>query len=202
MSAAIVAGAVAAAVVVILVVAVVASALTSGSPAPQPGLGNTGPAAAGTSDGGQPSSAPASFNPTITGSTFVDQLPSTVLESHVIDVNLVKVVDPAQETSGDAVAGNGYRFVAVIFQIKCISGHEYAEPKVQISTSDGQSYSPEIVSIAGYSGLGYYSNFTISAGQSDTFVIPYLLPDGVTITGVEWEPYFSEGSDGEWTVRE
>jgi hypothetical protein len=95
-----------------------------------------------------------------------------MIESHIIDVNLDKVIDPAQETNvGDVVAGNGYRLVALVFQIKCVSGGEYAETEVQISTSDGQQYSPVIAGIVGYSNASN-STFTISAGQSETFVIP------------------------------
>jgi hypothetical protein len=129
-----------------------------------------------------------------------------MIESHLIDVNLVKVIDPAQETNvGDVVAGNGYRLVALVFQLKCVSGSEYGETEVQISTSDGQQYSPVIAGIVGYSGAPY-GTLTISAGQSETFVIPYLLPDGVTVTGAEWKPYLHDAADvnshGEWTVRE
>ena len=202
-SIAIVSGAIVAAIVVVAILAAAASALTSGSPAPQAGQGEVAIA-----PGSQPSSpAPASYNPTITGSTYVDTIPSTMLESHVIDVNLIKVVDPAQETNvGDVVAGNGYRLVAIVFQAKCISGGEYAEPEVQISTSDGQVYSPVIAGIVGYPNVLGENSFTISAGQTDTFLIPYLLPDGVKVTGVEWKPYLydssDQGSHGEWTVRE
>jgi len=167
-SIAIVAAAIAAAVVIVAVLVAAASALTSGSPAPQPGGGGTAVA-----QDGQPSSpAPASYNPTITGPTYIDSIPTTMIESHIIDVNLDKVIDPAQETNvGDVVAGNGYRLVALVFQIKCVSGGEYAETEVQISTSDGQQYSPVIAGIVGYSNASN-STFTISAGQSETFVIP------------------------------
>jgi hypothetical protein len=189
--------------VAIVVIVSVASALTSGgSPTPQAGQGNSARGAGGTA--GSPSSAPPSRNPTIIGSTYVDQLPSNVIESHVVDVNLVKIVDPAQETNvGDVVAGNGYRLIALVFQVKCISGHEYAETNVQITTSDGQDYSPVIAGIVGYSNFaGDQQAYVISAGDTDTFVIPYLLPDNVTITGVEWEPYFSGQPVGKWEVRE
>jgi RNA polymerase sigma factor (sigma-70 family) len=202
-SIAIVSGTIAAAIVVVAILAAAASALTSGSPAPQAGEGG-----AAIAQGSQPSSpAPASYNPTITGPTYVDTIPSTMLESHVIDVNLIKIVDPAQETNvGDVVAGNGYRLVAIVFQIKCISGGEYAEPEVQISTSDGQDYSPVIAGIVGYPNALGENSFTISAGETDTFLIPYLLPDGVKVTGVEWKPYLydssDQGSHGEWTVQE
>jgi RNA polymerase sigma factor (sigma-70 family) len=201
-SIAIVAAAIAAAVVIVAVLVAAASALTSGNPAPQAGAGGTAVA-----QGGQPSSpAPASYNPTITGPTYVDSIPSNMLESHVIDVNLVRVIDPAQETNdGDVVPGNGYRLVALVFQIKCSSGGEYGETEVQIFTSDGQDYSPVIAGIAGYSNADE-GGLTISAGQSETIVIPYLLPDGVKVTGVEWNPYLHDSADvnshGEWTVRE
>jgi RNA polymerase sigma factor (sigma-70 family) len=202
-SVAIVSGAIVAAIVVVAILAAAASALTSGSPAPQAGEGGVAIA-----QGSQSSSpAPASYNPTITGPTYVDMIPSTMLESHVIDVNLIKVVDPAQETNvGDVVAGNGYRLVAIVFQIKCISGGEYAEPEVQISTSDGQDYSPVIAGIVGYPNALGENSSTISAGETDTFLIPYLIPDGVKVTGVEWKPYLydssDQGSHGEWTVQE
>jgi RNA polymerase sigma factor (sigma-70 family) len=203
-SVAIVSGAIVAAIVVVAILAAAASALTSGSPAPQAGEGG-----AAIAQGSQPSSsAPPTYNPTITGPTYVDTIPSTMLESHVIDVNLIKVVDPAQETNvGDVVAGNGYRLVAIVFQIKCVSGGEYAEPEVQISTSDGQDYSPVTAGIVGYpNALQDDDTFTISAGDTDTFVIPYLLPDDVKVTAVEWKPYLydssDQGSHGEWTVQE
>lgn len=201
-SIAIVAAAIAAAVVIVAVLVVAASALTSGNPAPQAGEGGTAVA-----QGGQLSSpAPASYNPTITGPPYVDSIPTTMIESHLIDVNLVKVIDPAQETNvGDVVAGNGYRLVALVFQLQCVSGGEYGETEVQISTSDGQQYSPVTAGIAGYSNASE-GGLTISAGQSETIVIPYLLPDGVTVTGVEWKPYLHDAADvnshGEWTVRE
>jgi RNA polymerase sigma factor (sigma-70 family) len=199
-SIAIVVAAIAAAVVIVAVL--VAGASASGNPAPQAGEGGTVVA-----QGGPPSSpAPGSYNPTITGPTYVDSIPTTMIESHLIDVNLVKVIDPAQETNvGDVVAGNGYRLVALVFQLKCVSGSEYGETEVQISTSDGQQYSPVIAGIVGYSGAPY-GTLTISAGQSETFVIPYLLPDGVTVTGAGWKPYLHDAADvnshGEWTVRE
>jgi len=205
-SLAIVTGVVVVLIVLIVLISNVATSLTSGSPVPQAGPGG---AAAG--QGGQPAgpatgSAPVSYNPTITGSTYVDTIPSNMLESHVIDVDLTKVVDPAQEGSGgDVVAGNGDRLVALVFQIKCISGGEYGETEVKISTSDGQSYDPVIASIVGYDA-DIEGGVSISAGQSQSIVIPYLLPDGVKVTGVEWDPYLhyagDENSHGEWTVQE
>ena len=205
-AAAIVAGAAAAAIVVIVVIAVIASGLTSGNPTPQAGLGNTGPAATGGGSTSTAPLAPGSANPTISGPTYVDSIPSNMLESHVIDVNLVRVIDPAQETDvGDVVPGNGNRLVALVFQIKCISGGEYGETEVQIFTSDGQDYSPVGAGIAGYSNANE-GGIDISAGQTETIVIPYLLPDAVKVTGVEWKPYLHDASDadshGEWTVRE
>jgi RNA polymerase sigma factor (sigma-70 family) len=153
-SIAVVAAFVVAVIVAVVVIASVASALTSGgSPTAQAGQGSSGLGVAGT--GGSPGSAPPTRNPTIIGSTYVDQLPSSVIESHVIDVNLVKIIDPAQETNvGDVVAGNGYRLVALIFQMKCISGGEYADANVAITTSDGQYYDPVTAGIVGYAGIG------------------------------------------------
>jgi hypothetical protein len=202
-SVAIVTGAIAAAIVIIAILVAAASTLTSGNPAPQTGEGGTAVA-----QGAQPSSpAPASYNPTITGPTYVDSIPTTMIDSHLIDVNLVKIIDPARETNvGDVVAGNGNRLVALVFQLKCISGSEYGETKVQISTSDGQQYSPVIAGIVGYSNAAGDGTFSISAGQTESIVIPYLIPDGVTITAVEWKPYLYARSDltthGDWTVRE
>jgi len=204
-SLAIVACVVVAVIVVIVLISNVATSLTSGNPAPQAGSGDAGTGQGG--QGGQPSgSAPVSYNPTITGSTYVDMIPSNMLESHVIDVNLTKIVDPAQEGStGDVVAGNGTRLVALVFQIKCVSGGEYGETEVQITTSDGQSYSPVIASIVGYNA-DVEGGVSISAGQTQSIIIPYLLPDGVTVTNVEWKPYLyyagDQGSHGDWTVHE
>jgi hypothetical protein len=185
-----------------VVVANVATSLTSGNSAPPAGQGS----AAGAPGGQPPNPAPVSYNQTISGATYVDTIPTTMIESHVIDVNLVKVIDPAQETNvGDVVAGNGNRLVALVFQINCTEGGEYGETEVQISTSDGQSYSPVIAGIAGY-GLSNSGGLEISAGQSQTIVIAYLLPDGVKVTGVQWTPYLhdsaNEDSHGEWTVQE
>jgi serine/threonine protein kinase len=204
-SLAIVACVLAAVIVVIVLISNVATSLTSGSPAPQGASGDVGTGQGG--QGGQPpGSAPVSYNPTITGPTYVDMIPSNMIESHVIDVNLTKIVDPAQEGStGDVVAGDGTRLVALVFQIKCVSGGEYGETEVKITTSDGQSYSPVIASIVGYNA-DVNSGISISAGQTESIVLPYLLPDGVTITQVQWDPYLyyagDQGSHGTWTVHE
>jgi hypothetical protein len=193
-------------IVLIVLISNVATSLTSGNPAPQAGPGGAAAGQGGQPPGSGTGSSPVSYNPTITGPTYVDTIPSTMIESHVIDVNLTKVVDPAQEGStGDVVVGNGYRLVALVFQIKCVSGGEYGETEVKISTSDGQIYDPVITSIVGYNGI-VDGGLSISAGQTENFVISYLLPDDVKVTAVVWNPYLyyagDEGSHGEWTVHE
>jgi hypothetical protein len=107
MAAAIVAGAAAAAIVVIVVIAAIASALTSGSPTPQAGPGNAGPAAASTA--GAVPAAPSASASSPFGSACLDHTIQSAVP--VTGANLATAVRSAWDT---CVKADGYSWHCIL----------------------------------------------------------------------------------------
>jgi hypothetical protein len=118
-------------------------------------------------------------------------------------VTLVKVIDPAQGASQFDTPDNGKRFVGVVFTIKALSGSpkdEDADNDAAVVGSNGQTYTAEIYSIAGYTD---FSNGTIhvAQGQTATGAVVFQVPDGVKVTRVQWTAGGGFGSTVQWDVR-
>ena len=164
------------------------SAPASGS-ATSPAAGPSAPASQASSGGGQSGSG-------AVGSSY------TVQDNNgdSYQVTLVKVIDPAQgATSFDAPA-NGKHFVGAVFTIKAIQGspqNEDADTDAALVGSDGQTYTADFSSISGYTDFNYGA-IKVQQGDSVTGAVTFQVPNGVSISKVQWSPGGGIGTTVQW----
>jgi Domain of unknown function (DUF4352) len=119
-------------------------------------------------------------------------------------VTLSKVIDPAQGTDQFNTPDNGKRFVGTVFTITALSGspqNEDANSDAALIGSDGQTYTADFDSIAGYTN---FDNGTINVAQGDTVVgaVTFQVPDGVKVAQVQWTPGGGFGSTVQWEAHQ
>jgi hypothetical protein len=164
-----------------------------------------GAAACGTAVSPSASSSPAASSAVATG-----QLGHTVTvfasDGTAYTVAAMKVLDPAQ-ASPDAAAtpAPGTRFVGVEYVISATAGSlsEDARNGAFARGSDGQIYSAvtDGAITAGTAFGGGTGQITLAPGQSATGWVTFQIPDGVTVTSVEWRPNEQSNATGlTWNV--
>lgn len=116
-------------------------------------------------------------------------------------VALTKIIDPAQARDQFTTPGNGKRFVGAVFTIKAISGggpqQEDVENDAALVGSDGQTYIPDIIPIAGY------TDFNVGQiNDNMTGAVTFQVPTGVKVSKVQWSTFSSFGvrSIVQWNV--
>ena len=120
------------------------------------------------------------------------------------EVALTKIIDPAHSTD-QITPDNGKRFVGAVFTIKVISGdgpqQEDAENDAALVGSDGQTYIPEIIAIAGYTDFAV-GEVHAAPGESTTGAVTFQVPTGAKVSKVQWSTFSSFGvrSTIQWTV--
>ena len=121
-------------------------------------------------------------------------------------VAAMKVLDPAQ-ASPDAAAtpAPSTRFVGVEYVISATAGSlsEDARNGAFARGSDGQIYSAlaDGPITAGTAFGGGTGQITLAPGQSATGWVTFQIPDGVTVTSVEWRPNEQSNATGlTWNV--
>ena len=120
------------------------------------------------------------------------------------EVALTKIIDPAHSTD-QITPDNGKRFVGAVFTIKVISGdgpqQEDAENDAALVGSDGQTYIPEIIAIAGYTDFAV-GEVHAAPGESTTGAVTFQVPTGVKVSKVQWSTFSSFGvrSTVQWNV--
>jgi len=115
-------------------------------------------------------------------------------QTAVYTVQATQVVDPAAPDNSFDAAPSGQHLVGVEFTIKGVSGTEQddANSDAVLQGSNGQDYTPNFGAIA--AGTNFNSGqFNTSAGTSVTGWVNFQVPDGVTVTNVQWSPGASTG---------
>lgn len=119
-------------------------------------------------------------------------------------VALTKIIDPAQSTD-QITPDNGKRFVSAVFTIKTTSGdgpqQEDADSDAALVGSDGQTYIPDIIPIAGYTDFAV-GEIHAAPGDSTTGAVTFQVPTGVKVSKVQWSTFSSFGvrSTVQWNV--
>ncbi len=104
-----------------------------------------------------------------------------------VSVTLTRVIDPAQGADQFTTPQSGSRFVGAVFSIKGISGafSDDANNDATVVGSNGQTYTADFDSIAGYTGFND-GEFSVSAGESSVGAVTFQIPLAVKVSKVEW----------------
>ncbi len=118
-------------------------------------------------------------------------------------VTLVEVIDPAQGAGQFNSPDSGKRLVGLVFKIKALTGspqNEDANTDAVLVGGNGQNYSADFDDIVGYAN---FDSGVIRVAQGDTVTgsVAFQVPDGVTISKVQWSALNGFGSMVEWNVK-
>jgi hypothetical protein len=117
-------------------------------------------------------------------------------------VTLVKVIDPARGANQAGPPDSGKRFVGLVFRITGTGGalqDEDADRDAVLVGANGQDYASDLKGFAGY---GHFDDGVIhlSAGQTTTGAVAFQVPDGVSVSTIQWTALSGFGPMVEWTV--
>jgi hypothetical protein len=118
-------------------------------------------------------------------------------------VTLTKVIDPAKGGNQFTVPDAGKRFVGLVFRVKALTGSpkdEDANNDAVVVGSNGQSYSADFDGIAGYTSFDH-GVIHVSQGETVTGAVTFQVPNGVTVSKVQWTALSGFGSEVEWIVH-
>ena len=118
-------------------------------------------------------------------------------------VTLVKVIDPARGADQFSSPDTGKRFVGLVFRIKALTGspqNEDANNDAVLVGGNGQTYSADFDDIAGYTNFDSGS-IHVAQGDTVTGAVTFQVPDGVTVSKVQWSALSGFGSIAEWNVH-
>jgi hypothetical protein len=118
-------------------------------------------------------------------------------------VTLVKVIDPARGADQFSSPDTGKRFVGLVFRIKALTGspqNEDANNDAVLAGGNGQIYSADFDDIAGYTNFDSGS-IHVAQGDTVTGAVTFQVPDGVTVSKVQWSALSGFGSMVEWNVH-
>jgi Domain of unknown function (DUF4352) len=118
-------------------------------------------------------------------------------------VTLVKVIDPAHGADQFSSPDTGKRFVGLVFRIKALTGspqNEDANNDAVLVGGNGQTYSADFDEISGYTNFDSGS-IHVAQGDTVTGAVTFQVPDGVTVSKVQWSALSGFGSMVEWNVR-
>ena len=119
-----------------------------------------------------------------------------------ISVTLTREIDPAQGADQFTTPENGSRFVGAVFDIKGISGtfSDDANNNATVIGSNGQTYTADFDSIAGYTAFNH-GEFSVSAGESSVGAVTFQIPLAVKVSKVEWSANGGfGGAPAEWLI--
>jgi hypothetical protein len=117
-------------------------------------------------------------------------------------VTLVKTIDPARGADQTDTADSGKRFVGLVFKIKALSGDlqgEDANNDAVLVGADGQKYQAALNGIAGYTNFNHGA-IQVAPGDTVTGAVAFQVPDGVTVSTIQWTALSGFGPMVEWTV--
>ena len=179
-------------VALIVIISVAASGGGGVSTTPS-GTGATAKAAGGPSSTTARSATPAGI-----GSYFDVQDGS----GNTYRVTLDKIIDPAQGADQFTQPDNGNRFVGAVFTILAVNGspsNEDANSDAVIVGSNGQTYTADFDSIAGYTNFND-GQINVAQGDKATGAVTFQVPTGVKVTKVQWTPAGGFGNTVQWSA--
>jgi hypothetical protein len=118
-------------------------------------------------------------------------------------VTLVKVIDPARGANQSDRPDRGKRFVGLVFRIEGLSGNPQGEDAgndAVLVGANGRDYPAALNRIAGYSNFDD-GVIQVAPGDTVTGAVAVQVPDGVTVSAVQWTALSGFGPMVEWTVN-
>jgi hypothetical protein len=124
----------------------------------------------------------------------------TISSGKVYSVTLLKVVNPATGSGQFNEPSAGDHLVAAVFRITGIKGTSSDDSNLDASLTggNGQVYEPVFNAVNGYTNFNA-GDFDVTPGQSETGAVTFQLPNGVSVTNIQWTVGFGN-STGTWTV--
>jgi hypothetical protein len=156
----------------------------------------------GSTSAGQPSAAPAAPKAAPKAAGVGSYFDVKDASGDTYRVTLARVIDPAQGSDQFTTPDNGKRFVGALFTIAAISGspqNEDANNDAVVIGSDGQSYTSDLNSIAGYTNFSN-GQISVAQGATSTGAVTFQVPQGVKVAKVQWQPASGFGSAVQWNV--
>jgi hypothetical protein len=117
-------------------------------------------------------------------------------------VTLVKTIDPARGADQAGPPDSGKRFVGLVFTIRALSGDlqgEDANNDAVLVGAGGQKYPAALSGIAGYTNFNHGA-IQAAPGETVTGAVAFQVPDGVTVSTIQWTALSGFGPMAEWTV--
>ena len=122
---------------------------------------------------------------------------------NLYQVTLAKVIDPAKGENQFAAPDGGKRFVGLVFRVKALTGSpkdEDANNDAVVVGGNGQNYSADFDGIAGYTNFDH-GVIHVAQGETVTGSVTFQVPNGVTVSTVQWTALSGFGSTVEWIVH-
>jgi hypothetical protein len=119
---------------------------------------------------------------------------------NVYRMTLVKVIDPANGADHFSAPDDGKRLVGVIFRVKALAGspqNEDANNDAVVIGGNGQTYSADFDEIAGYANFKDGA-IRVAQGETVTGSVTFQVPNGVTVSRIQWTGLSGFGSTVEW----
>jgi hypothetical protein len=117
-------------------------------------------------------------------------------------VTLVKTINPARGADQTDAPDSGKRFVGLVFKIRALSGNlqgEDANNDAVLVGAGGQKYQAAPRGIAGYTNFNH-GVIQVAPGDTVTGAVAFQVPDGVTVSTIQWTALSGFGPMVEWTV--
>jgi hypothetical protein len=149
--------------------------------------------------------------PSVSGSLATGREPPGTIGSHfdlsdgggnVYRVTLLKVIDPARGADQVNAPDSGKRLVGLIFRVKAMAGspqNEDANNDAVIAGGNGHTYSAAFDRVAGYTDFNRGA-IQVAQGETVTGSVAFQIPNGVTVSRVQWTALSGFGSTVEWNV--
>lgn len=118
-------------------------------------------------------------------------------------VTLVKVIDPATGAGQFGTPDSGKRFVGAVFRVKAVKGspqNEDANDDAVLVGGNGKNYSADFSAIAGYTNFDN-GEIRVSQGGTVTGAVTFQVPNGVSVSKVQWGALSGFGAIVEWDVN-
>jgi len=117
-----------------------------------------------------------------------------------MSVSLTQAIDPAQGADQFTTPDSGNRFVGAVFSIKGISGRfsDDANNDATLIGSNGQTYSADFNSIAGYTNFSH-GEYNVGPGENSVGAVTFQVPVAVSVAKIEWSASGGfGGAPAEW----
>lgn len=121
---------------------------------------------------------------------------------NVLEVTLVKIVDPAKPDNDFTTPAPGKRFVVLQFKLVNKGAAEYDDdPMTDVKVKDaaGQSYDPELVGVAS-AGQPIDTGLKLPPGDTALGTLTFALPSGSKVAKVQYTLSAGFGNTGQWSV--